>query len=234
MREREAKALELQRRQPVGETDDEQCKNEESTIAKPTLVNIVADSFTERKKKLMETENISTLSKIELFESKQVVPAPKSPSSTYFPNNGAENECHHRKLLEEQKAHQCIGHESSQQHESKNAAKQSQLLDQKQRGKYQQHRVEKLRADYGKWRRQDATTAACKLSRECRFLFSKWWDHYDFVYLSLHHHMSLSLVPRAAMSYCGSEIVNRKSTRLTASIRARRSQRGLSDVVAWQ
>jgi hypothetical protein len=85
MREREAKALELQRRQPVGETDDEQCKNEDSIIAKPTLVNIVADSFTERKQKLLEIENISTRSKIELFESKQV--APKSPSSTYFLNN---------------------------------------------------------------------------------------------------------------------------------------------------
>lgn len=87
MREREAKALELQRRQPVGETDDEQCKNEDSIIDKPTLVNVVADSFTERKKKLLEIENISTRSKIELFESKQVVPAPKSPSSTYFLNN---------------------------------------------------------------------------------------------------------------------------------------------------
>jgi hypothetical protein len=85
MREREAKALELQRRQPVGETDDEQCKNEDSIMAKPTLVNVVADSFTERKKKLLEIENISTRSKIELFESKQI--APKSPSTTYFLNN---------------------------------------------------------------------------------------------------------------------------------------------------
>ena len=85
MREREAKALELQRRQPVGETVDEQCKNEDSIITKPTSVNVVADSFTERKKKLLEIENISTRSKIELFESKQITP--KSPSTTYFLNN---------------------------------------------------------------------------------------------------------------------------------------------------
>lgn len=107
MREREAKALELQRRQPVGSstfdaspdvsTNDEPCKNEDSIVAKPILVNVVAESFQERKKKLLEIENISTRSKIELFESnamKLEVPrsACKSPSpvkqtSTYFLNN---------------------------------------------------------------------------------------------------------------------------------------------------
>lgn len=106
MREREAKALELQRRQPVGSSsfdgqvdtidvkEDEPCKNEDSIVAKPTLVNVVADSFNERKKKLVEIENISTRSKIELFESNALKPAAvsKSPSpvkqtSSYFLNN---------------------------------------------------------------------------------------------------------------------------------------------------
>lgn len=106
MREREAKALELQRRHPVGSSsfddqidtldvkDDEPCKNEDSIVTKPTLVNVVSDSFTERKKKLLEIENISTRSKIELFESNTTKPVAvcKSPSpakqtSTYFLNN---------------------------------------------------------------------------------------------------------------------------------------------------
>lgn len=96
MREREAKALELQRRQPVGSMEvsiDEPCRSEDSIVAKPILVNVVAESFNERKKKLMEIENISTRSKIELFESnamKLEVPraTSKSPStSTYFLNN---------------------------------------------------------------------------------------------------------------------------------------------------
>ena len=89
MREREAKALELQRRQPVGETDDEQYKSEDSIIAKPTLVSVTPDSFTERKKKLLEIENISTRSKIELFESGAVSksPSPVKQTSTYFINN---------------------------------------------------------------------------------------------------------------------------------------------------
>lgn len=106
MREREAKALELQRRQPVGSSSadgsllddskiDEPCKGEDSIVAKPTVVNITqvgADSFTERKKKLLEIENISTRSKIELFESNATKPVSKSPSpakqtSTYFLNN---------------------------------------------------------------------------------------------------------------------------------------------------
>lgn len=110
MREREAKALELQRRQPVGssekpvaEVDDdkieEQCKGEESIVAKPVLVSVAqvnSDSFTERKKKLLEIENISTRSKIELFENNALKPAvavckspspPKQQTSTYFLNN---------------------------------------------------------------------------------------------------------------------------------------------------
>lgn len=105
MREREAKALELQRRQPVGfstfdeqidfpETkDDEPCKVEDSIVAKPILLAVADDSFTERKKKLVEIENISTRSKIELFESNAIKPvaASKSPTpkqtSTYFLNN---------------------------------------------------------------------------------------------------------------------------------------------------
>lgn len=109
MREREAKALELQRRQPVGSSSfdgqvdapeasiEEPCKNEDSIIAKPTLVNIVAESFNERKKKLIEIENISTRSKIELFESNAIKlevprsgcksPSPVKQTSTYFLNN---------------------------------------------------------------------------------------------------------------------------------------------------
>lgn len=106
MREREAKALELQRRPPVGshtfdgqidfpETKDEEpCKVEDSIVAKPILLSIADDSFTERKKKLVEIENISTRSKIELFESNAIKPVAvsKSPSpvkqtSTYFLNN---------------------------------------------------------------------------------------------------------------------------------------------------
>ncbi|CRK90877.1 CLUMA_CG004567, isoform A [Clunio marinus] len=114
MREREAKALELQRRQPVGSSSqididddsasiDETCKSEESIIAKPILVNIIADSFSDRKKKLLEIENISTRSKIEMFESNAVktesskVLASKSPpvspvggkqqTTTYYLNN---------------------------------------------------------------------------------------------------------------------------------------------------
>jgi hypothetical protein len=109
MREREAKALELQRRQPVGESlllsrnvkdddnnkhdDDvfiedhaETLKNEDCIIAKPILkatlpinnnnnansanaanANAV-ESFNDRKKKIIEIENVSTRSKIELFE----------------------------------------------------------------------------------------------------------------------------------------------------------------------
>jgi hypothetical protein len=76
MREREAKALELQRRQPVGEsqlngTDTkeeedhaEKCKSEETIVAKPALLK--ADEFC---KKILDIENVSTRSKIELFES---------------------------------------------------------------------------------------------------------------------------------------------------------------------
>ena len=105
MREREAKALELQRRQPVGSSlidgpidvqeckVNEPCKSEESIIAKPTLVNVVGDSFNERKKKLIEVENVSTRSKIELFESNTTKPivsksvSPVKQTSTYFLNN---------------------------------------------------------------------------------------------------------------------------------------------------
>lgn len=107
MREREAKALELQRRQPVGSStfdgqidfpesknEDEPCKVEDSIIAKPILLPVVDESFSERKKKLVEIENISTRSKIELFESNAMKPVAgsKSPSpvkqtSTYFLNN---------------------------------------------------------------------------------------------------------------------------------------------------
>ncbi|XP_070506301.1 serine-rich adhesin for platelets isoform X2 [Chironomus tepperi] len=89
MREREAKTLELQRRQPVGESingnaeiddlkdvnnksdDDhtETYKNEDSIIAKPVLkpssTTIVNG---DGKKKMPEIENVSTRSKIELFE----------------------------------------------------------------------------------------------------------------------------------------------------------------------
>lgn len=106
MREREAKALELQRRQPVGSSSldgqidvsecktNEPCKVEESIVAKPILVSVVGDSFNERKKKLMEVENVSTRSKIELFENNATKPivtsksvSPVKQTSTYFLNN---------------------------------------------------------------------------------------------------------------------------------------------------
>jgi hypothetical protein len=98
MREREAKALELQRRQPIGddltmkdsdEDNNEPCKLEESIIAKPIFkttlpVAAMAESFNERKKKLIEIENVSTRSKIELFES-NALKVSKSPSPTKQP-----------------------------------------------------------------------------------------------------------------------------------------------------
>lgn len=86
MREREAKALELQRRQPVGESllndsknaavDEEKedhvekCKNEEIIVAKPILLK-AANSSSECgfSKKIPDIEHVSTRSKIELFES---------------------------------------------------------------------------------------------------------------------------------------------------------------------
>jgi hypothetical protein len=93
MREREAaKAQYLQRHQPVGSSSDvknsssivsdEKCKSEEVIIARPTSVydqhnNIIVDtkivnsdsvSFSDVKKKLVEIENVSTRSKIEMFE----------------------------------------------------------------------------------------------------------------------------------------------------------------------
>lgn len=97
MREREAKlALELKRRkQPVGELkqennssssdDSEAYKNEEIVIAKPNSFKPVTNNNTslapivmECKKKVIEIENVSTRSKIELFENN--AKGSKSPS----------------------------------------------------------------------------------------------------------------------------------------------------------
>jgi len=102
MREREAKTLELQRRQPVGESlngntemddlkdvnnksdDDhtETYKNEDSIITKPVLkpssTTIVNSDC---KKKLPEIENVSTRSKIELFENNALKNETKTSSN---------------------------------------------------------------------------------------------------------------------------------------------------------
>lgn len=102
MREREAKlALELKRRQPVGDSgenkgensDDssEAYKNEEIVIAKPNSFKPSTNSnnsgassapiVTECKKKVIEIENVSTRSKIELFENNaKASNGSKSPS----------------------------------------------------------------------------------------------------------------------------------------------------------
>lgn len=99
MREREAKlALELKRRQqPVGDSgenkneennDSEAYKNEEIVIAKPNSfkspnnnTSSAAPIVTECKKKVIEIENVSTRSKIELFENNaKAVVGSKSPS----------------------------------------------------------------------------------------------------------------------------------------------------------
>jgi hypothetical protein len=99
MREREAKlALELKRRQqPVGENslserdigeESEAYKNEEIVIAKPNSIkpsistnSSSAPIVTECKKKVIEIENVSTRSKIELFENNAKASS-KSPSPT--------------------------------------------------------------------------------------------------------------------------------------------------------
>ncbi|KAG5683667.1 hypothetical protein PVAND_012934 [Polypedilum vanderplanki] len=110
MREREAKALELQRRQPLGESimnaagelkdclDDqedhaEKCKSEETIITKSA--HLKGDGYNRKK---LDIENISTRSKIELFESNAVkndTKLSKSPSpsivakqsTTFFVNS---------------------------------------------------------------------------------------------------------------------------------------------------
>lgn len=108
MRDREAKELELQRFRPVGSSEnhmvnkdvakiEEQCKDEQPVATNPMRdARESSDSFTERKKKLLEFEHISTRSKIELFENNAVkppglvgkLPLPsKQQTSTYFLNN---------------------------------------------------------------------------------------------------------------------------------------------------
>jgi hypothetical protein len=113
MREREAKTLELQRRQPIGENNDnysdnnegdlnengssnkseedhiETCKNEDSIIAKAVLKasSPIANNFECNKKmKLPEIENVSTRSKIELFENNAL-----KNDSTHKPSNKSPN-----------------------------------------------------------------------------------------------------------------------------------------------
>lgn len=103
MKDREAKAQFLQRHQPVGSSDathkkllpivsDEKCKSEDSIIARPTSVydqhNSSVDtkigvgdsvSFSDVKKKLVEIENVSTRSKIEMFENTSKKESPRMP-----------------------------------------------------------------------------------------------------------------------------------------------------------
>lgn len=114
LKDREAKALYLQRHQPVGSSsssdssnqqdiisnDDEKCKSVESIIARPAIIhdqdnsatnnsnkqplfvdtkNNDSVSFSEMKKKIVEIENVSTRSKIELFENTTAMLKKDSP-----------------------------------------------------------------------------------------------------------------------------------------------------------
>lgn len=118
MREREAKTLELQRRQPVGESiygnieivmddikdvkdinnksdDDhtETCKNEDSIIAKPVLKTSSTTIVNgDCKKKLPEIENVSTRSKIELFENNALKNDTKPSNKTSLSATGTKQQ----------------------------------------------------------------------------------------------------------------------------------------------
>lgn len=121
MRERETKALELQRRQPVSESPllndfrDDDCgedhvesfKNEDSIVAKPILLkasppiavqnnnssinnNSTTTTTDAYKKKLIEIENASTRSKIELFESNSALLKSEIKAVSKSPSPGAQ------------------------------------------------------------------------------------------------------------------------------------------------